>query len=490
MLSTPEFCIFLVGTGALADRALQKHLQTQYAVHRMSDAADVERVAAQTRPDVIVCEQQLADGRGVDLLHHLRFAQPHAVRVLALQSARREEMARAINDAAVYQVISPPFEPEQLALVIKRALESRELSRIHRYLSRELKFADDVIRHENDSMVRALQETYQFDKLVFISDKMAEVCNLARKAAVTDLPVLIEGETGTGKELMAKAIHMFSNRHKEAFVAQNCGAIADQLLLSELFGHKRGGFTGAISDRLGLFVASDKGTVFLDEIADISPLVQVSLLRFLEDGEVKAIGSDRTKATNVRIIAASNRPIRQLVEEGKFRRDLYYRLKGFEIVIPPLRDRPEDIPVLIDYLIKKYCQVFSRKIPGVASQAQQKLRSYAFPGNVRELENEIRRTVAVVQNGEFITVQHLSADIARARPRHDRTQVQSVALDGRSLKDRVEQLEVALVRAALDLHRGNHTRAAEELGLSRVGLSNKLKRYDVGRAGEPEAART
>jgi two-component system response regulator HupR/HoxA len=488
MSSTPEFCIFLVGTGALADRALHKHLQTQYAVHHMSDAADVERMAAQNRPDVIVCEQQLAHGRGVDLLHQLRFAQPHAVRVLALQSARREEMARAINDAAVYQVISPPFEPEQLALVLKRALESRELSRIHRYLSRELKFADDVIRDENDTMVRALQETYQFDKLVFISDKMAEVCNLARKAAITDLPVLIEGETGTGKELMAKAIHMFSNRHTEAFVAQNCGAIADELLLSELFGHKRGGFTGAISDRLGLFVAADKGTVFLDEIADISPLVQVSLLRFLEDGEVKAIGSDRIKSTNVRIIAASNRPIRQLVEEGKFRRDLYYRLKGFEIAIPPLRDRPDDIPVLIDYLIKKYCQVFSRTIPGVASQAQQKLRSYAFPGNVRELENEIRRTVAVVQNGEFITVKHLSADIARARPRHDRTQVQSVALDGRSLKDRVEQLEVALVRAALDLHRGNHTRAAEELGLSRVGLSNKLKRYDVGRAGEPEAA--
>ena len=488
MSSASEFCIFLVGTDTLADRALLKHLRREYTVHSVGRAADVEKLTAEHRPDVLVCEQQLEDARGVDLLQRMRVAQPHAVRVLALRSAHREEMVRAINDAAVYQVISQPFEPEQLALVLKRALESRELSRIHRYLSRELKFADAVIRNENDNMTRTLQETYHFDKLVFISDKMAEVCNMARKAAATDLPVLIEGETGTGKELLAKAIHLFSDRHKQLFLAQNCGAIADDLLLSELFGHKRGAFSGAISDRLGLFVAADHGTVFLDEIADISPSVQVSLLRFLQDGEVKAIGSDRPKPTNVRIIAASNRPIRQLVEEGKFRRDLYYRLKGFEIPIPPLRERPEDIPVLTDFLIKKYSEVFSRKIPGVASQAQQKLRSYAFPGNVRELENEIRRTVATVENGEFITVQHLSAEIARARPRADRSQAQAVTLDGQTLKERVELLEVALVRAALERHRWNHTRAADELGLSRVGLSNKLKRYGIGPEQDTEAA--
>lgn len=190
----------------------------------------------------------------------------------------------------------------------------------------------------------------------------------------------------------------------------------------------------------------------------------------------------------MRIIAASNRPIRQLVEAGQFRRDLYYRLKGFEIVIPPLRERPEDIPVLTDFLIKKYGEVFSRKIPGVASLAQQKLHSYAFPGNVRELENEIRRTVATVENGEFITVQHLSAEIARARPRADRAQGHAATLDGQTLKQRVEHLEVALVRAALERHRWNHTRAASELGLSRVGLSNKLKRYGIWPAHETEPA--
>ena len=480
MSSAREFCVFLVGADVLGDRALHRHLRRRYTVHVVPRAADLGALMLEHAPDVVVCEQQLDDARGVDVLQQLRVQSPNTVRVLALQSARREEMVRAINDAAVYQVISPPFEPEQLSLLLQRALESRELSRIHRHLSRELKFADAVIRHENETMTRTLQATYEFDKLVFVSDKMAEVCNTARKAAATDLPVLIIGETGTGKELMAKAIHLFSDRQKQLFLAQNCGAISQDLLLSELFGHKRGAFSGAISDRLGLFAAADNGTVFLDEISDISPAVQVALLRFLQDGEVKAIGSDRTRQTNLRIVAASNRPIAQLVEEGTFRRDLYYRLKGFEITIPPLRERPEDIPVLTDYLIKKYSAAFSRTIPGVAMQAQQRLRSYAFPGNVRELENEIRRTVATVENGEFITVQHLSAEIARARPRADRAG-HPVVLDGHTLKDRVEQLEVALVRAALEHHHWNHTRAADELGLSRVGLNNKLKRYGIQR---------
>lgn len=488
MPSAPtNLCVYLVGARELADSTLVRHLRSHYTVHSLARGAEVERRSRSQAPDAILSEQQLEDGRGVDLLHHMRFSYPHAVRLLSLQSARRDEVVRAINDAAVYEVVSPPFEPEQLALILKRAFESRELSRIHRYLSRELKFADQVIRRENESMSRTLRETYHFDKLVFVSEKMADACNVARKAAATDLPVLIEGETGTGKELMAKAIHMFSGRHDEVFLAQNCGAIADELLLSELFGHKRGGFTGAISDRLGLFVAADKGTVFLDEIADISPAVQVALLRFLQDGEVKAIGSDRAKQTNVRIIAASNRPIRQLVEEGKFRRDLYYRLKGFEIAIPPLRERPEDIPVLIEFLIAKYSGLYNRKVPGVSSQAQQKLRSYAFPGNVRELEGEIRRTVATVEDGEFITLNHLSAEIARARPRPDRAAASAIELDGRTLKDRVEQLEAGLVRAALERHRGNHTHAAEELGLSRVGLNNKLKRYGLGRPDQTEA---
>ncbi|MGS0757272.1 sigma 54-interacting transcriptional regulator, partial [Roseateles sp. GG27B] len=223
--------------------------------------------------------------------------------------------------------------------MLKRALESRELAKRHRYLSRELKFADMVLRKQNDGMVKQLQDSYEFDKLLFASDSMKAVCDLARKAATTDLPVLIQGETGTGKELMARAVHFYSKRKDHPFLAQNCGALSDDLLHSELFGHKRGAFTGAISDRLGLFPAADGGTVFLDEISEVSPAFQVSLLRFLQEGEVKPVGTHLTRNCNVRIIAASNQPLAELVEAGRFRRDLYFRLRGFELDIPPLRER-------------------------------------------------------------------------------------------------------------------------------------------------------
>jgi two-component system response regulator HupR/HoxA len=355
-------------------------------------------------------------------------------------------------------------------------------------LSRELKFADAVLHRENETMTRTLRQTYEFDKLVFCSNAMAEVCNLAKKAATTDLPILIQGETGTGKELLARALHLYSGRQKGLFLAQNCGALADSLLQSELFGHKRGAFTGAVSDRLGLFLAADGGTIFLDEISDISPAVQVSLLRFLQEGEVKPLGSDQSRRSSVRIIAASNRPLAKLVAEGSFRRDLYYRLRGFELRIPALRERPEDIQVLTDYLMKKYtATMIGRRVPGISSEAMQKLRAYDFPGNVRELENEVRRMVAVIEDGEFITLRHLSPEIARSRPRVGGSFGMAPLAAGATLKETVEHLEAQLVRQSLQKHNWNCTHASRELGLSRVGLANKIKRYQINRIAADEA---
>jgi two-component system response regulator HupR/HoxA len=336
---------------------------------------------------------------------------------------------------------------------------------------------------------QTLRETYEFDRLVFCSDAMAEVCNLAKKAAATDLPVLIQGETGTGKELLARAIHLFSKRQKQLFLAQNCGAMEDSLLQSELFGHRRGAFTGAVSDRLGLFVAADGGTVFLDEISDISPPGQISLLRFLQEGEIKPLGSDTTRRANVRIIAACNRPLEELVEQGSFRRDLYYRLRGFELRVPPLRERPEDIVVLTQYLLKKYLgTMIGRKVPGVAAEAMQKLKSYWYPGNVRELENEVRRMVCLTEEGEFITVKHLSPEIARCPTRPAGLPGIGQPKPGSSLKQAVEYVEVQLLRQALKRHHWNHTRASRDLGLSRVGLASKIKRYGIQRDDLPETS--
>ena len=474
--------MLLAGPSVAADKLLRKRLSGDYIITAAETLQRASKAIESGEIDAVVCEQQFADGRGVDFLQQLRVLKPDLIRILVLTSARRDEIVKAINDAAIYQAVSAPWEPEQISLLLKRALESRELARMHRYLSRELKFADTVLHRQNVGMNRTLQETYEFDKLVFCSNAMAEICNLAKKAATTDLPVLIQGETGTGKELLARAIHLFSGRQKQVFLAQNCGALSDSLLQSELFGHKRGAFTGAVGDRLGLFPAADGGTVFLDEVSDISPSVQVSLLRFLQEGEFKPVGSDQVRHANVRIIAASNRSLDQMVKEGSFRRDLYYRLRGFELRIPPLRERPEDIPVLTDYLIKKYLAHSGRRVPGVTAEVMQRLKSYSFPGNVRELENEVRRLVALTDDGEFITLKNLSPEIAQARPRPDHAfGLDLSSASGSTLKATVEQIEARIVRQALQRHHWNHSSASRELGLSRVGIANKIKRYQLKR---------
>ena len=482
-----EWKVLLAGAGLASDKGLRRRLGRDYVLTVVDSLQEATSQIESSDIDVVVAEQELVDGRGVDLLQRMRVHMPHAIRILVLATTRRDEIISLINDAAIYQIISAPWESEQVCLVLKRALESRELARMHRHLSRELKFADAVLHRENEKMTRVLQERYEFDKLVFCSEAMAEVCNVAKKAAVTGLPVLIEGETGTGKELMARAIHLFSERRKQLFLAQNCGAFSSDLLLSELFGHKRGAFTGAVSDRLGLFPAADGGTVFLDEISEIPPNVQVSLLRFLQEGEVKPVGSDQTLHSNVRIIAACNRPLEQLVSQGSFRRDLYYRLRGFVLQIPPLRDRPEDIPILAEYLIGKYSTQINRHSPGITAEAMRLLKNHPFPGNVRELENEVQRMIALTAEGEFITIKHLSPEIVKNyRQALSSEDVLVMPPSKGTLKETVEYIEAQLVRKALQRHYWNHSRAARELGLSRVGIANKIKRYQLTRGDEPE----
>jgi two-component system response regulator HupR/HoxA len=484
-----DWRVVLAGKRLAKDARLRRRLGSEYQVsaHDRAREALAAMEGGDGSADVVIVEQVLVDGRGVDFLRELRVRHPDAIRLLVLDSADTQVVQHAINDAAVYQVVISPWQSEQLHLMVRRALESRELARIHRYLSRELKFADSVVHSQNDSMRTQLQEVYAFDRLVFASNAMAEVCNLARKAAQTDLPVLIEGETGTGKELLARAIHMFSQRHKLLFMAENCGAISDDLLQSELFGHRRGAFTGATTDRLGLFLAADGGTVFLDEISEISPAMQVGLLRFLQEGEVRALGSDQSRRTNVRIIAASNRPLRTLVAEGRFRQDLYYRLRGFELRMPPLRERREDIPALVTHMLDKYAGTLSRRVAGVTPEAMARLSAYSYPGNVRELENEVRRLIALAEDGDFITVRHLSPEVARASAPAQRAGDPLAALPGSSLKEKVEALEARLVCSTLDRCHWNHSKAARELGLSRVGLANKIRRYGIRRSGENDA---
>jgi two-component system response regulator HupR/HoxA len=414
---------------------------------------------------------------GCRLLADLRVTHPDTIRVLALEADSAMTLA-ATAAAAVYQLIRRPLDAHLVGLVVKRGLEARELARRHRLLSREFKVARDAVLSGDSHGISIRPESQRFEKLVFVSEKMAELCDLARKAAKTEMPILIHGETGTGKELLARAIHYNSALRASPLLIQNCGGVPDDLLQSELFGHKRGAFPGAISDRLGLFRAADGGTVFLDEISEVSPSFQISLLRFLQEGEVKPLGSDKVEFCNVRIIAAASRSLRSLVAAGKYRQDLYFRLRGFELEAPPLRDRPDDIPVLAEFFAAKHSDAMGRKVLGISAGALDKLAAFDFPGNVRELENEIRRMVALAKDGEYLTTQNMSPALANTPPR-PKMSPGGFTPSGATLKDKVESLEKHLIGEVLNRHRWNQSRAASELGLSRVGLANKIKRYEL-----------
>ena len=426
---------------------------------------------------LIICDADLIADLAANVLVDARISHPQVARVLLGSAEAPEHCAQVARRAATYLYVLKPAPADLIRLLAKRALELSELSRRHRVLSRELKISmdDDIFVESEEFSVKGGWS--QFEKLVYVSAKMAELCAQAKQAARTELPVLVQGETGTGKELLARAIHFNSKRMNSPMHVQNCGGMSDDTLHSELFGHVRGAFTGAISDRLGLFRAADGGTVFLDEISEISPSFQVSLLRFLQEGEVKPLGSDRLSHADVRIIAASNRPLYELVERGEFRRDLYYRLKGFELEIPALRERPEDIPALTQFFIEKYAGVVGRRVVGITKDALEKLEAYAYPGNVRELETEIRRMVAIAEQGGYIAARHLSPVFEMVRTRRD--EQHGFVTEGASLKAMVESLEKHVVAASLRRNHWNQSKAADELGLSRVGLANKIKRYGL-----------
>ncbi len=317
---------------------------------------------------------------------------------------------------------------------------------------------------------------YEFDRIVHTGDSpVKDVLALARRATRYDISVLITGESGTGKELMARAIHYGSGRSDKPFVVENCGALPDELLESELFGCKKGAFTGAYQDRIGLFEVADGGTIFLDEVGETSPSFQVKLLRVLQEGEIRPLGAQRPRRVNVRVVAATNRDLLTEVAAGRFRRDLYYRLAAFPVHLPALRDRPMDIPAIAARLLDEVNRNFGRRVPGFLPETLTRLMHYEWPGNVREMANEIQRMVAL-SDSDLPLAPALLSDTVHGH----RASGPAKAPRG-TLKDAVEALEREEIEAALTRHQGNISRASEDLGLSRVGLRAKMERYDLRR---------
>ena len=351
---------------------------------------------------------------------------------------------------------------EQGALAIKNAR-----------LYSQLTIAQEKIRGEN-RYLRGQQRKIGFDHIISEAPAMKRIFKLLDRVIDTRATVCISGETGTGKELIARAIHDQGQRRDKLFVAQNCAALPENLLESELFGHLRGAFTGADSGKKGLFEIADAGTLFLDEVGEIPLALQAKLLRALQEGEIRPLGASKAKRVDVRIVCATNRSLEKEVAEGRFREDLFYRLMVFPIELPPLRERREDIPLLMQHFVKRYSQELRRAIAGISQDAINHLVSYRWPGNIRELENEIQRLMIQVDEDAIVQVEHLSPSIRRTE-----NIVSRVAPQKGTLKEMMEGVERWLLTEALKEHGNNKTKTAATLGITREGLHKKLTKHGI-----------
>ncbi len=447
--------------------------------HRVLTAATGEEgLAILEREPValIICDQELPTMKGVEFLESAVGIAPRAIRILLTGYADLGSLARAVNEGRIYRYIAKPWEPDEVRISVRRALESYDLVSENAQLASALAQANERLLAENVYLRREVERRYAFDQIIGSSPEMNRVFEVMEKVAGTDATVLITGETGTGKDLVARAIHYSGPRKDQRFVAQNCAALPDTLLESELFGHLRGAFTGAHQDKRGLFEVAHRGTVFLDEVGETHPGMQVRLLRVLQDGEIRPLGSSDTRKVDVRIIAATHRDLRRDAEDGRFREDLYYRLRVVEIRIPALRERREDIPGLAHHFLDVSCRKMARRLRGFTNAAMDRLVAYAWPGNVRELENEIERTVALAGEaetiGEEMLSEHIRGAILDADPR-----VEGLP-PGLTLGAAVDALKRRMILDAIE-RTGSKTRAAEQLGIPRQSLQKMMKRLEL-----------
>ncbi|MBN2366334.1 MAG: sigma-54-dependent Fis family transcriptional regulator [Calditrichaeota bacterium] len=454
--------------------AINRILRQDFDVLLSKHAEAALEILKNQEVTVLLADQRMPDISGVELFQKSLQIQPDATRILITGYTDIEAIIQAINQGKIYYYISKPWEPEDLRLIIHRGVERYSLIKENQRLVDELKTANEKLRQENIILHQEAEKKYEFENIIGQSEAMEQVFQMIRKAIPTDITVLLRGETGTGKELIARAIHYNGPRRDKLFVAQNCSALPETLLESELFGHTRGAFTGASRDKRGLFEVADGGTVFLDEIADTSAALQQRLLRVIQEGEIRPLGSERTIKVDVRIISATNKDLEQAVKNGEFREDLYYRLNVFPVRIPPLRERRDDIPILVEHFIQKYSEKQRKNIKGIENDALDILLAGSFPGNVRELENEIQRAITLADNNSFIT-----ADLLSPRLKGEHTPMLSFIHHGGNLKEIVESLEKYYITRALEHNDGNITHSARELGLSRVGLQKKMHRYKI-----------
>ncbi len=426
-----------------------------YEVYAASGGQEALDIISQHSFDFILSDIIMPEMDGLALLQALKERKVEATIMMMSAYGTINTAIEAMKRGA-YDYISKPFRPDEVLMALRKA-EEREL-----------------LRQENIRLRQEVLREYSFGNIIGKSPRMLQIFELIKKIADYKTSVLLIGESGTGKELVARCLHYNSARSKGAFVAVNCGAIPETLLESELFGHEKGAFTDAKKEKRGSFEIAHEGTLFLDEVGELSPSAQVKLLRALQEGEIKRLGSERSLKVDVRIIAATIKDLSKEVTGGQFREDLFYRLNVLQINLPPLRERKEDIPILVEHFIQKYNERHKLNIEGIGEEALAFLLDYSWPGNVRELENIIERAM-ILSQGRKIMAENLPAEIKSS----EKNRIKKLIEEEISIKKATRLLEEELIRKALQMTSGNRTQAAKILEISHPALLSKIKEYGI-----------
>ncbi|NEW85329.1 MAG: sigma-54-dependent Fis family transcriptional regulator [Mariniphaga sp.] len=428
---------------SVRDSLFNWFLEDGFRVECAENAKKALTILESDQFDIILADIKMPGMDGLEMLRRIKSLKPDAIVIVMTAFATVDTAVKALKDGA-YDYVTKPFDPDDLTHLIRNATKQISLS------------------DENETLKKKVVSLENVEDLIGNSESMKDMLREVESVAQTNSSVIITGESGTGKELVARAIHANSPRKFFPFVSVHCGALTESLLESELFGHEKGAFTGAMYNRKGRFEMADSGSIFLDEIATISTKMQVELLRVLESKTFMRVGGNKEISSDFRVICATNKDLKSMVENGTFREDLYYRLNVVNIQIPPLRDRKEDIPLLVDYFIKKYCVSMNKPQASIDTTAMKRLQEFNFPGNIRELENMIERAI-VVGDGKKISLKDLPLE---------KTIVSSSA-------ESLDDFEKAFVLQILNKYSWNISRTAKALKVDRVTLYHKIKKYDL-----------
>ena len=437
-----------------------------YKVSLAPNGEEVLKLIEKDIFDLILMDIRMPRLDGISTLKKIKAISQETIVIMITAYASADTAIRAMKEGA-YDYITKPFKVEEIKLIIKNALEKKNLQK------------------ENVLLKQVVRDRYHFENILGQSSKMLDLYKLLEKVAPTKTNILITGESGTGKELVAKAIHYNSPRKEKPFVTLNCGAIPEALIESELFGHMKGAFTDAIATKKGLFEIADEGTIFLDEISELPLLMQVKLLRVLQDREFKRVGGTEDIRVDVRITSATNRDLEEAVREKRFREDLYYRLNVIQIKLPPLRERKEDIPLLAMHFFKKYSEELNKSILTISPESVRILLNYDYPGNVRELQNIIERAVAL-ESSQELTGQNLSSYLNEQLPIKKGVVDLEIPNEGIDLEKIVADLEKTLLMKALGKTKGIKKRAAELLHINFRSMRYRLEKYGLNQEGDSE----